>query len=90
MTGRRRFYIAWTVLIGATALLWVVGGGILEGWALAKGDEATTFSRYVWEINQSWPLLIPIVCYLIGGIQWGFTVHVLWRWNPQDAHDHRG
>lgn len=89
MSGRRKMVIGWTVLLVGTAVVWLAAFAVMEGWGLTH-DDAITLSRYVWEINRAWPLFLPLVAYIGGGMQWGFLVHILWRWNPEDQKDHRG
>jgi len=93
MTNRHKSQIVWTLLLVGPILTWVIGFAVFEFLGLTNEDAADgwiTLSRYSWEISQSWPLFFPIVFYLIGSIQWGFAVHVLWRWNPNDPNDHKG
>jgi hypothetical protein len=89
MTGRQKMRIGWTVLAAGTAVVWIVAFTIMEGYGLTH-DDAITLSRYTWEAQRSWPLLFPLMFYLAGALQWGFAVHILWRWNPENANDKRG
>lgn len=89
MTGRRKLQIGWTILIVGTVVLWVVAFGIMEGYGLTH-DDAVTLSRYTWEAQRAWPLLFPLVAYVLGALQWGFMVHILWHWDPEETKDHRG
>ena len=68
----RRFPIWWTVYL----IVIVLGFAVLEGLALATGG--TTLSRYVWEVNQDWPLFIPLGCMVFGVV----ICHFLWHWIP--------
>ena len=68
----KRFPLFWTAYLIA-----VVGGfAVLEGLALALND--TTLSRYTWEVNQAWPLFIPLICLVFGVV----ICHLCWHWIP--------
>ena len=89
MSSRKKSAMGWTALVGITLLIWIVVFPIMEGYGLTH-PSGLTFSRYIWQIQQSWPLFLPIIAYLIGSFQWGFFVHILWQWDPGNAQDRRG
>lgn len=82
MTGRTKMKIGWTVLILGTVLVWAIAFSLMEGYGI-EHEDAITLSRYTWEAQHAWPLFFPLVAYVLGALQWGFTVHILWRWDPE-------
>lgn len=84
---RRASRIFWTVLLLGVPILVVVAFAIGETLSWSEGE---TLSRYSWNLHVSWPPFWPIVTYITGSVQWGFLVHVLWHWNPEDPNDRRG
>jgi hypothetical protein len=92
MTGRQKMIVGWACLLLVPVLLVAALFAVMEAYALMQPgpEDAITLSRFVWELNQAWPVFLPLTCYLAGGIQWGFLVHILWRWSPEDPSDRRG
>lgn len=89
MTGRKKMIIGWSILLVGLPAIGLAAFVVMEGHGLTH-DDSITLSRFMWETQQAWPLFFPLIGYVLGAIQWGFTVHILWRWDPTNPNDHRG
>jgi len=89
MTGRRKMIIGWTVFLVGGGVMQLIIFSIMESWGLTH-DDAITLSRFVWEVSQAWPPIVPIFWFNFGGIIYGFIVHIWWRWDPRNPNDRGG
>jgi uncharacterized integral membrane protein len=75
--------IVWTAyLVGfifAAAIVFIV----FE--TLALKTHGMTFSAWMWNLQEVWPLSGFLTGFLMGGLIIGVAVHVLWHWLPAGA-----
>ena len=70
----------WTISIVSPLLLFLIIFIIGETYAFRHNKK--TLSRFVHDIQQTWPLFGFLVGFLMGAIIFGLAVHFFWHWCP--------
>lgn len=72
--------VYWTVVTAGCAGLFLVLFVIGETYAFKHNKK--TLSRWVHDIQKTWPLFGFLIGFVLGALIFGLAVHFFWHWCP--------